>query len=78
MLNASQIRAARALLGWSGSKLSAMSGVGVTTIRRYELETGIPSANVRVLAKPLSMRVVARGSGFPGNASSSLASTSSD
>ena len=66
MLNASQIRAARALLGWSGSKLSAMSGVGVTTIRRYELETGIPSANVRVLAK-LKQTLEAAGIEFTGD-----------
>ena len=34
----SQLKAARALLGWSGKKLSEASGVGIATIRR--LETG--------------------------------------
>jgi len=34
----SQLKAARALLGWSGQNLSEASGVGVATIRR--LETG--------------------------------------
>ena len=50
MLSASQIRAARALLGWSGKDLASMSGVGITTIRRYELQEGIPAGSTSVLA----------------------------
>ena len=49
MLSSSQIRAARALLGWSGKELAEQSGVGITTLRRYELQEGIPSANTKVL-----------------------------
>ena len=49
MLSSSQIRAARALLGWSGADLAKKSGVGITTLRRYELQKGIPSANTSVL-----------------------------
>lgn len=49
MLSSSQIRAARALLGWSGTDLAEKSGVGITTLRRYELQKGIPSANTNVL-----------------------------
>ena len=49
MLSSSQIRAARALLGWSGTDLADLSGVGITTLRRYELQKGIPSANTSVL-----------------------------
>ena len=49
MLSSSQIRAARALLGWSGKELAEKSGVGITTLRRYELQKGIPSANTSVL-----------------------------
>lgn len=49
MLSSSQIRAARALLGWSGTELAKKSGVGITTLRRYELQEGIPSANTKVL-----------------------------
>ena len=49
MLSSSQIRAARALLGWSGTDLAEKSGVGITTLRRYELQMGIPSANTSVL-----------------------------
>jgi transcriptional regulator with XRE-family HTH domain len=49
MLSSSQLRAARALLGWSGQELAEKSGVGVTTLRRYELQKGIPSGNIKVL-----------------------------
>ena len=49
MLSSRQIRAARALLGWSGTDLTEKSGVGITTLRRYELQKGIPSANTSVL-----------------------------
>ena len=49
MLSSSQIRAARALLGWSGTDLAEKSGVGITTLRRYEVQIGIPSANTSVL-----------------------------
>jgi transcriptional regulator with XRE-family HTH domain len=49
MISSSQIRAARALLGWSGKELAEQSGVGITTLRRYELQEGIPSANTTVL-----------------------------
>ena len=49
MLSSNQIRAARALLGWSGNDLAERSGIGITTLRRYELQDGIPSANTKVL-----------------------------
>ena len=49
MISSNQIRAARALLGWSGTDLANRSGVGITTLRRYELQDGIPSANTNVL-----------------------------
>jgi len=49
MLSSSQISKARALLGWSGTDLAEKSGVGITTLRRYELQIGIPSANTSVL-----------------------------
>ena len=49
MLSSSQIRAARALLGWSGIDLAEKSAIGITTLRRYELQKGIPSANTSVL-----------------------------
>lgn len=49
MISVEQIKAARAFLGWSTLELSRQSGVGATTIRRYEMSSGIPSANTKVL-----------------------------
>ena len=38
------------MLGWSAQGLADASGVGPATIRRYEMQVGIPSGNTRVLA----------------------------
>ena len=50
MICSGQIKAARAMLGWSAQDLANESGVGPATIRRYEMQVGIPSGNTRVLA----------------------------
>ena len=49
MISSCQIKSARGLLGWSAMELAKASGVGIATIRRYELQDGIPSANVHSL-----------------------------
>ena len=49
MISSTQIKAARALLGWKGQDLADNSGVGVATLRRYEAQNGIPNANTFVL-----------------------------
>jgi len=49
MITSGQIRAARSMLRWSASVLSRNSGIGTTTIKRYELSEGVPNANVRTL-----------------------------
>jgi len=49
MISSTQIKAARALLGWKGQDLADKSGVGVATLRRYETQNGIPNANTFVL-----------------------------
>ena len=36
-----QLRAARALIGWTAQQLAEASGVGVATIRRAELKDGL-------------------------------------
>ena len=36
-----QLRAARALIGWTAKELADASGVGVATIRRAELKSGV-------------------------------------
>jgi ribosome-binding protein aMBF1 (putative translation factor) len=42
MLSGSQIRAGRALLGWSARTLAEQSGVSESTIRRAEAVDGTP------------------------------------
>ena len=39
MINAAQIKAARALLGMGQVELSELAGVGITTVKRLELST---------------------------------------
>ena len=49
MITSSQIRAARALLGWSGAELSRKSGIGSATIQRIEVMDGVPSGRISSL-----------------------------
>ena len=49
MISSKQIKAARVLLGWKGKDLADKSGVGITTLRRYETQDGIPNANKFVI-----------------------------
>jgi transcriptional regulator with XRE-family HTH domain len=39
------------MLGWSAMELSERSGVSSASIKRYEIQDGIPSANTNVLQK---------------------------
>ena len=66
MIPSSQIRAARQLLGWKGTDLAAKSGIGITTLRRYELQKGIPSANVANL-KQIKLACESAGIEFLGD-----------
>ena len=49
MITAEQIRAARALLRWSGQDLAERSGIGFRTIQRFESESGIPASRSKNL-----------------------------
>lgn len=50
MITGAQVRAAKALLGWSGSELALKAGVAISTIRRVEGFDGLlPSASIKVL-----------------------------
>ncbi len=49
MITSEQIRAARQLIRITADQLSKSSGVGVATIRRFELMTGVPSGNARLV-----------------------------
>lgn len=50
MLTGSQIRAARALLRWSGQTLAEESGVSYPALQRAEAVNGLPNMQVRNLA----------------------------
>ena len=47
MIISEQIRAARQLVKITAGELAELSGVGVATIRRFELMSGGPSGNAR-------------------------------
>ena len=49
MVSSGQIKAARAMLGWSAIELAGRSGVGSASIKRYEVQTGVPVANTKNL-----------------------------
>ena len=51
MICSEQIKAARALLGWSAIQLSKESGVGSATIKRYESQEGLPQGNFQKVMK---------------------------
>ena len=66
MVCSEQIKAARALLGWSAGELAKRSGVGATTLRRYEMIGGIPQGNINVLLK-IKKTLEAAGIRFTGD-----------
>jgi transcriptional regulator with XRE-family HTH domain len=47
LITSGQIKAARALLGVTATKLAELSGVAYTTIVRLESSSGVPSGQVR-------------------------------
>jgi transcriptional regulator with XRE-family HTH domain len=47
LITSDQIRAARALLKWSGKDLAEKSGVGFSTIMKMESEPGVPNSNFK-------------------------------
>jgi transcriptional regulator with XRE-family HTH domain len=49
LITSSQIKAARALLGMTATKLAELSGVAYTTVVRMESSEGIPSGQVKTL-----------------------------
>ena len=54
------------MLNWSAAELAKASGIGPATIRRYEIQVGIPLANTSTL---LSIQTTLEGAGieFTGN-----------
>ena len=51
MLFSEQIRAARALLGWSARELADRAGLHITTIQRMENGHGPISGNIRTIRR---------------------------
>jgi transcriptional regulator with XRE-family HTH domain len=51
MRYASQIRAARALLGWSQGKLARSAGIGLATLQRIEQNEGVVKGNFSTVLK---------------------------
>ena len=49
MLSSGQIRAARAMLRWTADDLAKESSIGVATIRRLELQDGVPKTNTNTI-----------------------------
>jgi len=49
MVSSSQIKAGRSMLNWSAADLAKASKVGPATIRRYEMQDGIPTGNTSTL-----------------------------
>ena len=51
MRYSSQIRAARALLGWSQTKLARAAGIGLATLQRIEQNEGVVKGNFSTILK---------------------------
>jgi len=49
LITSEQIRAGRQLIKITAVHLAKVSGVGVATIRRFELMTGVPAGNAKSL-----------------------------
>lgn len=49
-LTGTQLRAARAVCGWSVREVSDLSGIGTSTIKRYESEDSVPASRKGHLA----------------------------
>ena len=49
MITSGQIKAARALIGWSGTVLAEKSGIGFSTLMRLESIDGVPSIQLKTL-----------------------------
>ena len=47
----SQIRAARALLGWSQTELAKVAGIGLATLQRIEQNEGMLRGNFSTIVK---------------------------
>lgn len=49
MITSDQIRAARAMLKWTGKDLAEKSGVGFSTLMRLETSNGVPASHAKTI-----------------------------
>ncbi len=61
-ITSEQIRAAKAMIRWSGEDLAAASGLSLSSIRRIEALTGIPQA--QSMRTVLSIKKALEGAGI--------------
>jgi transcriptional regulator with XRE-family HTH domain len=66
MISIEQIKAARTMLGWSAVELARRSCVGEATVKRYELQSGIPAATTKILSS-IKQTLESEGIEFTGN-----------
>jgi transcriptional regulator with XRE-family HTH domain len=71
LFSASQIRAARALVGWSQSEVATAAGLSIPTVKRAEADGGIPVSEDAVDAiacalKKAGVEFIAENGGGPG------------
>ena len=62
IITGDQIRAAKALLRWSGEELARQSGVSLSTIRRVEAHSGIPE--VQSVKTMISLKIALETAGI--------------
>jgi len=71
LFSSSQIRAARALVGWSQTDVASAAGLSVPTVKRAEADGGIRVSEDAVLAianalKKAGVEFIAENGGGPG------------
>lgn len=71
MFSPSQIRAARALVGWSQTEVAAAAGLSIPTVKRAEADGGIRASEDAVVAianalKKAGVEFIAENGGGPG------------
>ena len=66
MISVVQIKAARAMLGWSTKVLADRAGASMATLKKDGQQAGIPRANVRVLNE-IAQALSAAGISFTGD-----------
>jgi transcriptional regulator with XRE-family HTH domain len=71
LFSPSQIRAARALLGWSQTEVATAAGLSVPTVKRAEAEDGIRVSDDAVITivsalKKAGVDFIPEGDGGPG------------